>query len=174
MNFSWSTIIQSKTTRRIFTGIVCVVVALLIFQLGMWVGYRKGTFTCQFTGPYERMFGMRERDESFIPGMFQQEIGGHGSAGKVVSIQTSTIIIADANNVETTIQVTDDTLIRKFRDTISLKDITVGDTVVVLGVPNSQGQIDAKLIRVMPALPGTGGPNVKSATTTSSSTQIQP
>ena len=172
MNFSWQTIIQSKTIRRIFISAVCAVVALLVFQLGMWVGYKKGTFACQFTGPYERMFGLRDRDEGFIPGMFRQEIGGHGSVGKIVSIQMPVMVIADANTVETTVHITNDTLIRKFRDEISSKDLAVGDTVVVLGTPDAQGQIDAKLIRVMPIPLGSGAANQKIATT-SSSTQTQ-
>jgi hypothetical protein len=45
--------------------------------------------------------------------------------------------------------ITDKTAIKKQNSDIKIIDIKVDDEVVIIGEPNDEGQIDAKLIRVM-------------------------
>ena len=40
--------------------------------------------------------------------------------------------------------------IKKFRDSIKAEDLKVGDFVAVIGNPNDQAGVEAKLIRIMP------------------------
>ena len=56
-------------------------------------------------------------------------------------------------NLEKTVVVTELTEIREFRDTIQVSELTVGDFIVVLGTPNEEGQVEAKLIRTVPPPP---------------------
>jgi hypothetical protein len=49
-----------------------------------------------------------------------------------------------------------DTIIAQMRSQATSTDIKVGDNVVVVGEPNDQGQIIAKLIRLMPPMPMMG------------------
>lgn len=60
------------------------------------------------------------------------------------------LIIKDRDGTEKIILVTDKTEIRKFRETVKLSDLKIDDYVVVIGEPNDAGQVEAKLIRIMP------------------------
>ena len=55
------------------------------------------------------------------------------------------------DNVEKSVLITDDTEIREFRNLIKPEDLKVNDLVIVIGSPNNTGEIQAKLIRLMPA-----------------------
>ena len=55
--------------------------------------------------------------------------------------------------MEKIILVSDATIIKRFQDTIKLADLKVDDYIVVIGEPNNAGQIEAKLIRLMPPEP---------------------
>jgi hypothetical protein len=76
--------------------------------------------------------------------------GAHGAVGEVLKVSSSTLVVAEPNNLEKVIRVSSTTAIRKFRDTITILDIKVGDFISVLGEANGQGEIDAKLVRIMP------------------------
>ena len=137
---------ESKNFRTIITIVVALVVALFIFQAGVFVGYRKAIFTSELGDNYYRAFapnnqGMMGGDN--IP-------GGHGAVGKVVKISLPTFIIEGPDNIEKQVLLTDDTIIRHFKNTISQNDIKVGDYVVVIGSPDQNGQVEAKLIRLLP------------------------
>jgi hypothetical protein len=149
MNFK--DIAQSKTLRGIIIGICIFIVATLIFQAGVFIGYKKAEFSGHFGDNYSRAFG----GEKLGPGMmgaFPEDIfvGGHGTAGKIVRISLPTIVVADRDNVEKVVTIKDDTTVRSFRDTIKVAELKVGDFTVIIGSPDEQGQIVAKLIRIMP------------------------
>jgi hypothetical protein len=83
-----------------------------------------------------------------------------GVFGKILKInaptvagQDSTITITGQDNVEKIILVNDKTPIRYQRQGEKISDLQVGENIVVMGEPNSSGQIEAELIRVMPSAP---------------------
>ena len=78
---------------------------------------------------------------------------GHGAIGTVIKISSSTLVVAEPNNIEKIILINDDTLIRKFREQIKSSDIAVGDFVSVIGEANNNSEIESKFIRVMPPPP---------------------
>lgn len=120
------------------------------FQLGLFVGYHKASFARDWGDHYERNFGMR-RPES-IRGMMGNTLpGAYGASGKVLSVTLPTFVVEDINGTEKTIHISDTTLIRLAMQNASSSAITVDNIVIVLGEPNDAGQIEAKLIRVMPA-----------------------
>jgi hypothetical protein len=138
------------------------ILLLLVFQAGEFVGFRKATFAGQLGDNYYRAFGNhRPPFFNFQPGDFP---GDHGANGKIVRLDQNTLVIAATDNVEKTILISKDTLIRRWRENLTAKDLQVNDWVIVLGEPNNQGEIGAKLIRIMP------GPPPNQATPSASST----
>lgn len=125
--------------------ILCVV-----FQAGLFVGYHKANFAGNWGKNYERNFGI-DRSDSFGGMMFGRLPTSRGSSGKVLSVNLPNFVIADRDGVEKNILITDKTIIRNGLENSSSTSIKSDDEVVVLGEPNNQGQIEAKLIRVMSA-----------------------
>jgi hypothetical protein len=139
------------TTRRIIFVIGVIVVAILVFQAGVFVGYRKAAFSFHFDENYYHEFD----SQSVGMGGFSQNdfLGANGAVGKIIKITPPTFVVAGRDNLERVILVSDDTLIRRFRNAVSPNDLQVDDYVVVIGSPNNQGQIDAKLVRLLPTPP---------------------
>src|SRR3989344_5731463 len=144
---------KSQKVRGILIGLGVVVLVLVIFQTGQVLGYHKAKFGARFGDNFERNFvGPRWGDFGGrlpAPGM----PGGHGAVGEIVSIALPQVIVAGPDNLEKTVLVGTSTMVREFRDEITLEKLKVGDFVVVLGNPNEEGQVDAKLIRLMPPPP---------------------
>ena len=82
----------------------------------------------------------RERDLS----------NSHGAIGKIIKIELPTLVLADRDGVEKVILIKDTTIIMHFRDTIKATDLKVNDVAVIIGSPNTDGQIEAIFIRVLP------------------------
>lgn len=147
----------SKSFQGILIGIGISIVGLLIFQAGVMVGQHKAQFGDRLGGHFERNFVDMERGGFPSPQGFgfgePLPPGGHGAVGEVISVTLPTFVIAGPDNLEKTVTVTDDTLIREFRDELSIDGIETGKFVVVLGEPNDDGVIEAKLIRFLPSPP---------------------
>jgi len=143
---------QSKMFKILVFGIAGLIAVLLIFQAGMMVGFRKANFSYQWGENYHRNFaGPRG-------GFFQEFIGkdlidAHGVFGSIIKIDGSTLIIKGANDVEKIILLKDDSVIKRFQETVKSEDLKIGENIVVIGSPNDSGQIEAKLIRILPAPP---------------------
>ena len=138
----------SKKASYSLAGIGALILALLIFQAGMFVGYRKAKFSYRMGDNFHRTFG--ERKGGFARDDFP---GGHGTIGKIIKIDLPTLIIEDRDNVEKIIIIKDDTAVRRFRESVKSSDLKTDDYVVVIGAPNTESQIEARLIRIVPAPP---------------------
>ena len=151
-------IFQSKKFKIALLGIACLIVALLIFQAGIFVGYRKASFSYEWGQNYPRIFGGR-------PGGFLNEFGdrgyinGHGIVGQIIKIDGSIIVIKGNDNAEKTIIVSDSTAIQSGRQSVKINDLKTDDFIVAIGSPNNSGQIEAKLIRLMPLPPNKASAN---------------
>jgi hypothetical protein len=155
--------------------LIILIVAFAIFQAGIFVGYHKARFYSSIGSNYYRSSSEgRDRNGMMGKNMMQNFNlpGGNGAVGKIVSINLPTIVVASPDNIEKTINISDNTLIRQFRDTLNAKDLTVGEHVVVLGEISNpdNGVIDAKLIRLIPPPPSEIGP-ITNYTTSSTSTK---
>jgi hypothetical protein len=142
--------LYSSKPLRISLYIIGVLFVLgFVFQLGTLIGYHRGNFGRDFGNHYERNLGF-ERGDS-VRGMMRGNFPtAHGSFGKVLSVNFPNFVISDKDGTEKSILISDTTIIRSGLDNASSSIIKINDTVVVLGEPNTNGQIDAKLIRVMP------------------------
>jgi hypothetical protein len=140
-------VLESKTAVKVLYGIGIVIVALLIFSAGITVGFRKASFGRAWGENYERNFGMMPNRPMFGRDNFPN---ANGAIGKIIKIALPTIIVQDRDNTEKVILTKSDTKIQKLKENIATSDLKIDDFIVVIGNPNEQGQIEAKLIRIMP------------------------
>ena len=181
-------IFQGTPIKIISGAILSLIILLLVFRLGMMVGYRKAGFSYGWSENYERNFGGRMGGfgRPGGPGDFlrafddRQFMGADGIVGRIIKINDHSIVVRGQANEETIVLLNDKTVIRRFRDNIKPADLKVDDTIVVIGEPNKVGQIEARLIRLMPAgspgsllpsgMPGLSQPLLPSQSTTAATT----
>lgn len=144
---------KSKTVRGILMGIGIAILVLVIFQTGVTVGYHKARFVSRFGDNFNKNFVDPKHGGAGDKFLMRGMPGGHGALGEIVNISMPQIVVAGPDNLEKTILVGTTTRIRQFQNEITINDLKIGDFIVVLGVPNSEGQIEAKLIRTMPTPP---------------------
>ena len=140
-------------------GIAVAIVLGLVFCLGMAVGSYKASFSYHWgENYYNNMMGVR-RDDDRRQALDKDFLNPHGGAGSILKIDVKSLVIKDINGQEKVVNIADDTVIKAGPDTIKLQDLKVDENIVVLGADNAVGQVDAKLIRIMPAqmpIPGPG------------------
>lgn len=153
---------EDKKNKKVLCVIGTIIIALVIFQAGIFVGYHKAAYSYGWGENYYKTFGERgwrgARDHDFNIMGFGHHMGmglsnSHGTVGKIISINLPNIIIEDQDRIEKTVLLTNDTVIRSLRDEVDPSRLSVGDFVVVIGTPNEQAEIEARLIRIMPGAP---------------------
>ncbi len=143
--------LQSRSVRNIIATVGIVLMLLIAFWAGMQIGFSKAAFSYHFGDDYYGAFGPNNIHHGM--GVIPDDISAaHGVSGKIVSISLPTIVVADQDNVEKTVSISSDTIIRKLRTTISPGDLSPGDLIVVIGSPDNKTEIGATFIRVLPAL----------------------
>ena len=153
---------KSKTFTGILIGLSVAIGALILFNLGMFVGYQKANFSYRWSDNYERNFaGPRQ---GFMEEMKGQDfIGSHGVVGQIIKIDGRSLVIKGQDNIEKIISLATETAIHRFRQSIKAADLQTGDLIVVIGDPDDSGRIAAKLIRVLPPPPDSFPPTAGTA-----------
>jgi hypothetical protein len=137
---------KSKLFKWLLLTIAYLIVILLIFNLGVFVGFKKAKYSYRWGENYHQMFGGPR-------GGFMQDFqgkdftAGHGTVGQVIKVEDKSIIVSGPDQVEKIIKLTDQTEIRQGREIIKTDQIKTGDLIVAIGSPNDDGTIEAKLIR---------------------------
>jgi len=127
-------------------------IILLVFKTGMMVGFQKANFSCHWSDSYHRNFGGPRG--GFPGGLGDRDfLEANGTVGQIIKIASSTLVIKGRGNIEKVVLIKADTVINQRKETITIDNLKVDDSVVVIGEPNNDGQIEAKLIRVMPKPP---------------------
>lgn len=148
-------IIESKTFRTIIYTIGVIALVFIIFQAGMVVGFKRASFGRDWGDNYATNFG----SPLMGPQMMGQRFGdlnnnlpnAHGAIGKIISLDLPTIVVLDEkDNTEKSVLINDKTKIIEQRDIVGSSELKVDDYVIVIGNPNSSGQIEALLIRFLP------------------------
>ena len=139
---------ESTLFLKILCGIGILIIALIIFYAGVTVGFNKASFGRTWAENYERNFGFVPDHSLFGINNFPN---ANGAIGKIIKIELPTIIVQDKDNIEEVILTTESTQIQKMKSNITTNDLKLDDFVVVIGTPNTKGEIEAKFIRVMPA-----------------------
>lgn len=152
---------QSKTFIGIIIGIGIVIVLLLTFKVGLTVGTHRADFAGRWSDNYHRNFGGPVNGwGGGMIGMMNDRnfMESRGAVGQIIKIDDSSLVVKGTDNLERVVVIDNNTAIEKFRDTIKIGDLKVDDYIVTIGEPNTDGQIVAKLIRVLPAPNGAGTP----------------
>lgn len=143
---------QVKTIKMLAYSIGSLVLILLVFKVGTVVGAKRADFSCRWSDNYHQNFGGPKK--GFMEGFGDRDfIEANGVFGQVIKIESNQLVIKDGGNIEKVVIVSESTVINKFKETIKISDLKVDDRVVIIGSPNSSGQIEAKLIRLMPTPP---------------------
>jgi hypothetical protein len=144
-------LLESKVFVGMLYGIGAMVVLMVVFSLGVSFGSHRAQFGKDWGENYERNFG-RMSPPPFGLGLDKDNFpNAHGAVGKIIKIELPTLIVQDKDNTEKVILIKEDTKIQKMRDEIAKNDLKIDDFIVVIGSPNNTGQIEAKLIRIMPS-----------------------
>ncbi len=144
--------LQSKTFRAVVIGIGLTLVVLVSFTAGVSVGLHKARFSYAWGENYEKRFlgGGSHRSAQGMMGV--QDGRGfrnpHGTAGTVIGVSDDVLIIQDRDQQESSVRMTDQTVILKQREKIARGDIKTGEGVVVVGKPAEDGVVNADFVRV--------------------------
>lgn len=145
-------VIKKDTLKWIIIGLSIFVAAVLIFGAGIFVGTMKARFSYRWAENYHRNFGGPQ--EGFMGGLRtmppnSEFIEGYGTFGQIIKIDGSSLVIRGRNDVEKIILIKDDTVIKRGGETIKPADLKVDEYIMVIGEPNNDGWIEAKLIRIL-------------------------
>lgn len=148
---------ESKNLRNLLIIICSLIGALVIFQAGILVGFHKAKFSRGLGNNYYKVFDARqmnrvmEQNQPKLLIMGMDVPGGHGAVGKVIQINLPTFIVAGPDNLEKVVRIKSNTAIKFSRSNGTSTDIKIDDNVVVVGTPNENAEVEAKLIRIIPA-----------------------
>jgi hypothetical protein len=143
--------INRDILKLVIIGLVAFAVIVLIFGAGIVVGGMTAKFSYRwaesyhknFAGPQGGFFG----DWRKMPPMPGEFIEGHGAFGKIIEIEDSSFVVEGRDDVEKIIIMGEDTIIKREMETVE-DGLKLDEYVVIIGSPNEQGQIEAKLIRI--------------------------
>jgi hypothetical protein len=142
--------LKSKKFKWVVIVFGVFVIAFASFTAGIFVGYNKARFSYDWGEHYDRNFGGPAHG-IFGPQPGSQFMNAHGASGMVLAVEvaSSTFILRGPDNMEKTVFVSSSTALQTGRTVIHLSDLHAGDSVLVIGAPNEQGQIEARLVRVL-------------------------
>lgn len=146
-------IFNSSFFKLFLIFIVFLLVSAVSFRAGVDFGFRKSNFGRDWGDNYSRNFGMQKPDRmmSFADNMINQMPNPNGAIGKIIKIEEGSVVVMDEKDqTEKIILIDDDTEVRFMREKVEYNNLRIDDFIVVLGNPGAQGQIKARLIRLMP------------------------
>jgi len=150
---------QNDVALKVIKTILVIIIFLIIFRLGVFVGETKARFSFRWLENYQKNFagprGGFINDWQKLPFPPGDILEAHGTFGKIIKINGEDFVIEGKGNVERIIKVSENTIIRSFTNmnaSLKLSDLKIGDYVMIIGSANEQGQIDAQFIRVLNSL----------------------
>jgi hypothetical protein len=144
--------VESKPFKIVLYGIGVLIIISAIYQAGVVVGFQKATYGSNWHSNYLRNFGPVHRPRMLL-GVPENIPNAHGAIGKIIKAGYPIFIVEDADKTEKIVIVKDETEIRKFKTIGTKEDLTVDAFIVVIGSPNEDGHVEAKLIRILPTPP---------------------
>jgi len=140
----------TRTLTIVLAAVLLSALLILVFSMGMLVGQKRAEFSFRWAENYHKNFAGPSRGFfGNFPAM--GFMNSHGIFGSIISIQGNTIMVKGEDVAEQTIVVSDTTTMVSTTGTIKISDLKVGDSIVIIGSPNAQGQIDAKFVRLLPS-----------------------
>lgn len=130
--------------------VISLAIALIIFQVGMYVGFRKAAFSYGWGDNYHRTFGGPRNGfmQNFMGNDFTN---GHGIAGVIIAIDGGNITIKGRDGVEKLITANDKTSIIDGKTPVKISALSVHEIITAIGKPSDDGTVMAEIIRVFPS-----------------------
>lgn len=144
--------LASHTFVKILTAIGCLIILIVVFEAGVATGYHKASFAYHWEENYEHNFGRPE--SPFMMGARAMP-NPHGGAGMIASVTLPTFVIVGGSEDEKVVRIASTTVIRNGAAAVDATQLSPGMTATVIGTPNDEGEIQAELIRIMPAASST-------------------
>ena len=141
---------ESKNFKNVICLLGAVFVLAFVFRAGMFTGYQRASFGRDWGNNYEKNFGPMHKAPPFMRDNIGNFPNAHGAVGKIIRVEFPNIVVLDKDQTEKIIIIKDDTNIIERKEKVSKEILTIDKYIVVIGIPNSTGQIEAKLIRILP------------------------
>ena len=151
MNFD--NFFRSKSYGNLFKALSVLLAILIIFSAGLFVGYRKAEFSYHWSNNYYRDFGGPHSPFGMMSGGDDATPNPHGAFGTVVSVNLPSIAVKGPREAEKVIIIGPRTIVHLLRNLATSSDIHAGQSIIVVGEPDEQGQIQASFIRILPPPP---------------------
>lgn len=139
--------LKTSKVKYIIVAFCFIIAMLLVFKVGKLVGERRARFSYAWAENYQRNFaGPRG---GFMRDMMGRDyINSHGIFGTILQIDGNTLVLKGQDDKELTVVTDTNTVIKRGVANILVGDLKVDGRVTIIGQPDNQGQIVAKLIRV--------------------------
>ena len=143
----------SKVIVWIIVGLAGLVIVLMAFRAGVMVGYRQA----EYSSEWQHFHGSAAINGA--NGGPRGFLNDHGSVGtitavNVISSATTSITIHDADdNADKIVLIGAETTVLPRTSTSTALVLQVGQTIAAIGTPNTQGEIVASIIRLLPPPP---------------------
>ncbi len=151
--------LQSKRYSRLLASLGILLVALIVFAAGIIVGYRKAEFSYRWSNNYYRNFGgpsspfgLSDADDNAL--------SPHGAFGTVIGVNLPSFAVRGPDEAEKIVIIGPQTVIRSMRNPATTSDIRTGQSVIIIGEPDEQGQIDASFVRIVPPPPSSASTTI--------------
>jgi len=142
-------VIHSRVLKGIIIVLGVLIVLLVVFRLGMIVGFKEASYSYEWGDNYYRDFGGPKPGTLAELGPGQQFIQPHGTTGDVITVDQADIVVKDDDGAEKIIEIASTTPIMLGRTQITISGIHTDDNVVIIGEPDASGTIAAQFIRVL-------------------------
>ena len=144
---------ESKRARHSIVFFVIFFGLFAAFWCGLQIGYNRAAFTYKFGDNYYKTFEQEPRHHGM--GIIPQDsvMNSHGAVGKIISINLPTMVVSEIDGTEKIIRTSDDTSVHQQKNTITVNTLKVGDFIITIGAPNTNSEIEAKFIRLIPSPP---------------------
>jgi hypothetical protein len=158
--------LQSEKYSRLIKTLGILLAVLVIFSAGLFVGYHKAEFSYRWSDNYYRDFGgPLSPFAPFGPAGISDDADNiptpHGAFGTIIGVNLPTFAVKGPDEAEKVVVIGPHTIIRSMRNLGTTTDIHTGQSVIIIGEPDSQGQINASFVRIVPAPPA-GSPSTTS------------
>lgn len=143
--------LQSRALARTIKILGFVLIALIIFQIGVAVGFHRGSFMYDWNMAITR--GLDDPRSIIAPFLHAPpDSNAPGTAGQIISIDLPVILVKGVDNSEQAVYIGSSTAIRIFRESIASSGLKIGDQIITIGERDSSGMIHASLVRIIPNL----------------------
>lgn len=133
---------------------VCGVIALLLIGFISGRASERGSvrhallWQNNYRANFFDDFGSRNMRGGMMNNFASMPMRSHGFLGTVISVSDENISVQSNDGIEQSVQITDQTIIRRNRDKVEITDLKNGERVAIFGQPNNKGQVAAVLIRI--------------------------